>query len=76
LALGAFADSVAGQGRKIKEKRIATAMETLALVYELSERFDRAGSRPRRPSGRRQPQVRAGCGIRKAGRRAIAWRAN
>jgi hypothetical protein len=46
VALGAFADSVAGQGRKIKEKRIATAMETLALVYELSERFDRAGSRP------------------------------
>jgi len=46
LALGAFADSVAGQGRKIKEKRIATAMETLALVYELSERFDGAGSRP------------------------------
>src|SRR5262245_41469696 len=34
LALGAFADSVAGQGRKIKEKRIATAMETLALVYQ------------------------------------------
>jgi hypothetical protein len=34
LALGAFADSVAGQGRKIKEKRIATAMEALALVYE------------------------------------------
>ena len=42
----AFADSVAGQKRKIKEKRIATAMETLALVYELSERFDGAGSRP------------------------------
>jgi hypothetical protein len=34
------------KGEKIKEKRIATAMETLALVYELSERFDRAGSRP------------------------------
>jgi hypothetical protein len=46
LALGAFADSVDGQGRKIKEKRIVTAMETLALVYELSESFDRAGSRP------------------------------
>jgi len=46
LALGAFADAVAGQERKIKEKRIATSMETLALVYELSERFDRAGSRP------------------------------
>jgi hypothetical protein len=45
LALGAFADSVDGQGRKIKEKWIATAMETLALVYDLSESLDRAGSR-------------------------------
>jgi hypothetical protein len=46
VGLGGFRRFGRWPREKIKEKRIATAMETLALVYELSERFDRAGSRP------------------------------
>jgi hypothetical protein len=78
LALGAFADSVAGQGRKIKEKRIATAMEALALVYEKVPGVSTAPARDcdgrAGVASRSQFEV-ARVRITDAGRRAMADRA-
>jgi hypothetical protein len=72
--LEAFADSVAGQGRKFKEKRIATAMEALALVYEQVPGVSTVTARDRDGqvvASRSKFEV-ARVRITKAGRRALA----